>query len=90
MQIISQRTASAFHEEGLVRLRQKILLRWKADLSAAATEAGADGREAVLNEIAQASRNDPDMTETDLMLLADLRIVSFADEKRSAERQAAH
>jgi hypothetical protein len=82
MLIISNGVADTYLDEGLRALRRKILLHWSEKLAASARLAGEDGCAFVLNEVEEAARVDPDLTESDLMMLADLSLVSHASEKR--------
>ena len=80
---ISEQTANSFHEHGIAALCQRILAHWHKDLGESAGTAGKDGRDAVLEDIARLAREDPDLTESALMMLADLRIVEVANQVRA-------
>ena len=82
MLVVSNSVADAYLEEGLQVLRHKILAHWSQRLASSATAAGKEGRAFVLKEVEDSARADPDLTESDLMMLADLSLVAFVSEKR--------
>ena len=83
---ISNETMDTFHEEGLQNLEQKILKHWFDDLKASGDLAGPKGRAEVMENVKSVSRDDPELTEGELIMLADLMLVSFANEKRRAQQ----
>ena len=86
MKIVSDQTFGAFQDKGLAQLRQKILERWHKNQNEAANEAGQDGREEILADIESLSREDPSLTETNLMLLADLKLVEVSNQRRATSQ----
>lgn len=82
---ISNKTADAFHNDGLLRLRKTILGRWENSLAETAKEVGAEGRESILTEIEALSRENTNATEAELKMLADLKLVDLANKARMPE-----
>ena len=77
---ISNETMDTFHEEGLKKLEQKILKHWFEDLKASGELAGPEGRAEVVENVKVVSRDDPELTEGELIMLADLMLVFVAKE----------
>jgi hypothetical protein len=75
---ISDSVAEAFALQGMARLRQRILDGWHRRLHAAATRAGEEGRERVLAQVETMARNNPRLTDAQLIMLADVALVGQA------------
>jgi anti-sigma factor ChrR (cupin superfamily) len=73
---ISGASFNALHQHGLRRLRLRVLQHWQADLPAAWMQAGEAVGAQVLNDMEAASLQRPELTEGELMALADLMLVS--------------
>jgi hypothetical protein len=84
MLILSDGAAKALQEDGLRVLRQKILDHWFEQLRGAGETLGDQGREAVIAEVLEMSRADPALTQAELVMYADLRLVDLALERRRA------
>ena len=83
MLTISTSVAEAFQIEGLRALRQRILLHWSQTLQQAGSTVGEEGRNAILSDIEAMAREQPDLTVSDLTMLADLALTSAANEIRT-------
>lgn len=86
MLVISDQVMNAYLGEGLRTLRHRILACWQARLRPSGDAAGEDGRARVLAEIEDLAREDPSLTMGELQALADLRLVTVANEARTARR----
>ena len=75
---ISDSVAGAFTQQGLARLRQRILAGWHERLQGPATRAGEDGRNRALAQIEAMARDNPKLTEAQLVMLADVALVRQA------------
>ena len=79
---ISDATMASFQEAALPALRTKILQHWFETMNASGTAAGDTGRDMVLDQIAEMSRNDPDLSEADLAMVADILLVQYLNDQR--------
>lgn len=82
MLLVSNAVADAYLQQGLRILRRKTLEHWAESLASSATAFGEDGRAFVLQEVEDSARADPDLSESDLMMLADISLIALASEKR--------
>jgi hypothetical protein len=76
---ISGNVAEAYTRQGLSRLRERILAGWHERLLGPATSAGEDGRNRALAQVEAMARDNPSLTEAQLVMLADVAVVKQAD-----------
>lgn len=81
---ISERQMAVLRNAGLRALRPAILAHWRESLGATSEAVGIDVQEAVLDELEAMGRQDPELTQADLAILADLMLAHAASERGSA------
>jgi hypothetical protein len=79
---ISPASMKAFQETSLLTLRRRLLVHWEDQLPDPFARAGDDGCKHVLLEVEELGREDPNLSFSDLFLLADICLVSWVNSNR--------
>ena len=82
---ISEKTLDSFHEEGLEQLSKRIIAHWQKDLRRSGQIAGPEGRAEIIEDVKARSREERDLTDSDLTIIADLLLVEKVNQLRAAK-----
>jgi hypothetical protein len=74
----------AIAADARARLRPTLLQHWFEGMRTSGDVVGPDLREQVIREVEELAAGDPELDLADLMMIADLRLVSIAGEVRRA------
>lgn len=88
MNEISPASMKAFQDASLRTLQLRLLAHWESKLPDAFAQAGKEGRELVLLEADKLGREDPELSFSDVTLLADLRLVDWVNSNRPLSKGA--